>query len=71
MTVRAINEALGINGAYLPARLAGLDHNPRVFRARKRKGVLQFNTLKGWIEAPRGWILNSGVGAGVVAKHSW
>jgi hypothetical protein len=77
VTTKAINEAIGINGAYLPARFVGGDANARVSRARSKAGVLQFRlvsynpSLDRWVNAPEGWELFSGSNCRTVAKHDW
>ena len=71
MTTRAINEAIGINGAYLP--LMKLD-NVRVIRARVKAGILQFrggaSNLE-WFEPPATWQLASGSDGSIVARSGW
>ena len=72
MKTKDINDAIGINGAYLPGRFIGQDTNPRVTRAKSVKGTLRFNTLSnGWIDAPEDWELFSGSNFRIVAKQDW
>ena len=74
MTVRQINEEMGINGGYLnsPEMHKGkYIGNVKIYRARKRKGVLQFLPVVGkWFDAPNNWAIANGNGR-IIATDEW
>lgn len=79
MTTRQINEALGINGGYINGEPYNIQGNPKISRARKKNGVLQFFLVsrempgawfRTWKNAGNNWQIQDGNGK-LIAKSEW